>query len=176
MQKIENEEAIGDFRDKALNVYEEDEYVSEYIAPNAKILVVDDNAMNRKVFRNFIKHTQIQLTEASSGLECLELVKENDFDVIFLDHMMPELDGVETTHIIRRFYEEYNNIPIIALTANAVSGTKEMFLREGMNDFVAKPIEVKIIAVIKGRDGHNAVLKLNNSTINHYISTMFSVS
>ncbi len=60
--------------------------------------------------------------------------------------MMPELDGVETTHIIRRFHPEYNDVPIIALTANAVEGTKEMFCREGMNDFVAKPIELRMLA------------------------------
>ena len=139
VQKIENEEAIGDFRDKALNVYEEDEYVSEYIAPNAKILVVDDNAMNRKVFRNFIKHTQIQLTEASSGLECLELVKENDFDVIFLDHMMPEMDGIETLHAMRN-RRMCDDIPVIVLTANAVKGAKAYYLREGFSDFLSKPI------------------------------------
>mgnify|MGYP002514717666 CR=1 FL=1 len=139
VQKIENEEAIGDFRDKALNVYEEDEYVSEYIAPNAKILVVDDNAMNRKVFRNFIKHTQIQLTEASSGLECLELVKENDFDVIFLDHMMPEMDGIETLHTMRN-RRMCDDIPVIVLTANAVKGAKAHYLREGFSDFLSKPI------------------------------------
>ena len=63
-----------------------------------------------------------------------------------MDHMMPELDGVETTHIIRRFHPEYDDVPIIALTANAVDGTKEMFCREGMNDFVAKPIELRILA------------------------------
>ena len=139
VQKIENQEAIGDFRDKALNVYEEDEYVSEYIAPNAKILVVDDNAMNRKVFRNFIKHTQIQLTEASSGLECLELVKENDFDVIFLDHMMPEMDGIETLHAMRN-RRMCDDIPVIVLTANAVKGAKAYYLREGFSDFLSKPI------------------------------------
>ena len=60
-----------------------------------------------------------------------------------MDHMKPEIDGVETTHLIRRFHKEYDDVPIIALTANAVSGTKEMFIREGMNDFVAKPIEMR---------------------------------
>ena len=139
VQKIENEEAIGDFRDKALNVYEEDEFVSEYIAPNAKVLVVDDNAMNLKVFRNFIKHTQIQLTEASSGLECLELVKENDFDVIFLDHMMPDMDGIETLHTMRN-RRMCDDIPVIVLTANAVKGAKAHYLREGFSDFLSKPI------------------------------------
>jgi HPt (histidine-containing phosphotransfer) domain-containing protein len=63
-----------------------------------------------------------------------------------MDHMMPELDGVETTHIIRRFHPEYDDVPIIALTANAVEGTKEMFCREGMNDFIPKPIELRLLA------------------------------
>ena len=89
---------------------------------------------------------QLRIDTANSGKEAIDMISKKKYHIVFMDHMMPELDGVETTHIIRRFYEEYNNVPIIALTANAVSGVKEMFLREGMNDFVAKPIEIKIIA------------------------------
>lgn len=73
------------------------------------------------------------------------MISVKKYDLIFMDHMMPEIDGVETTRLIRRFHPEYDDVPIIALTANAVEGTKEMFLSEGMNDFVAKPIELRII-------------------------------
>ncbi|MFR8119435.1 MAG: response regulator [Lachnospira sp.] len=80
-----------------------------------------------------------------SGKEAIEKISSQMYDIIFMDHMMPELDGVETTHIIRRFHPEYDDVPIIALTANAIDGTKEMFLKEGMNDFVPKPIELQFL-------------------------------
>ena len=79
-------------------------------------------------------------------IEAIEKITNHRYDIVFMDHMMPELDGVETTHIIRRFHPEYDNVPIIALTANAIHSTMEMFLQEGMNDFIAKPIEVRIFA------------------------------
>lgn len=117
----------------------------EFIAPDARILIVDDNAINLTVAEGLLRPLQMQIETAESGKQAVEMISEKMYDLIFMDHMMPELDGVETTHIIRRFHREYDDIPIIALTANAVSGTKEMFLREGMNDFVAKPIEMRTI-------------------------------
>jgi CheY-like chemotaxis protein/HPt (histidine-containing phosphotransfer) domain-containing protein len=87
----------------------------------------------------------MQIDTAYSGKEAIGKISVHKYDVILMDHMMPELDGVETTHIIRRFHEEYQDTPIIALTANAVEGTREMFLKEGMNDFVAKPIELRVL-------------------------------
>ena len=139
VQKIVNEEQLGDFNDKALRSYEEEVYENKFIAPKAKILVVDDNEMNLKVFRNLIKHTQVILTEAHSGQECIELVKENSFDLIFLDHMMPEMDGIETLYVMRN-RRMCDNVPIVALTANAVKGAKNHYLKEGFSDFLSKPI------------------------------------
>ncbi len=75
----------------------------------------------------------------------LNVLAKVKYDLIFMDHMMPEVDGIEATHIIRRMFSNYKSVPIIALTANAVSGAEEMFIREGMNDIVAKPIETKVI-------------------------------
>jgi len=75
----------------------------------------------------------------SSGVEAIERVKANSYDLVFMDHMMPEMDGIETTKLIR---ETYTNLPIIALTANAISGTQEMFLSNGFNDFLSKPIDI----------------------------------
>ena len=115
----------------------------EFIAPEAEILIVDDNAINLTVAEGLLKPLQMKIDTALSGSEAIEKISTKMYDLILMDHMMPELDGVETTHIIRRFHSEYDNIPIIALTANAVSGTKEMFLAEGMNDFIAKPIEIR---------------------------------
>ncbi|MBE5878849.1 MAG: response regulator [Lachnospiraceae bacterium] len=117
----------------------------EFIAPEAEILIVDDNAINLTVAEGLLKPLKMKIDTAISGQKAIEMITAKHYDLIFMDHMMPEIDGVETTHIIRRFYKEYEDVPIIALTANAVGGTKEMFLSEGMNDFVAKPIEMRVI-------------------------------
>lgn len=122
---------------------EEEEF--DFIAPEAKILIVDDNPINLTVAEGLLEPLKLQIDTAASGKEAIGKISLVKYDIILMDHMMPELDGVETTHIIRRFYKEYDDVPIIALTANAVSGTKEMFLAEGMNDFVAKPIELRIL-------------------------------
>lgn len=120
-------------------------FTFHFRAPEANVLLVDDNAINLTVTEGLLEPLKMKITSALSGREALELIDQNRYDLIFMDHMMPELDGVETTRIIRRLHPEYANVPIIALTANAVDGAKEMFLSEGMNDFVPKPIEVQLI-------------------------------
>ncbi len=116
----------------------------DFKAPNARVLVVDDNLVNRKVAVGLMRPFAMQVDTAKSGKEAIEMVKEKEYHLIFMDHMMPDMDGVETTHIIRQMDGEYyRNVPIIALTANAISGVKEMFLEEGMNDFIPKPINIK---------------------------------
>ncbi|MCM1254320.1 MAG: PocR ligand-binding domain-containing protein [Clostridium sp.] len=117
----------------------------DFIAPDAKILIVDDNAVNLTVAEGLLEPLKMEVDTATSGKEAIDKISQQHYDLVFMDHMMPELDGVETTRIIRRFHQEYNDVPIIALTANAVEGTKEMFCQEGMNDFVAKPIELRIL-------------------------------
>lgn len=127
---------------------EKDNFV--FTAPDAHVLVVDDNPINLTVASGIIKPLGMQVDTAGGASETIDKVKKLKYDIIFMDHMMPEVDGVETTHIIRRLVPGYENIPIIALTANAMGGTKEMFLREGMNDFVAKPIEVsEMVAMVR---------------------------
>lgn len=123
-----------------------DEEDFDFIAPDAHVLIVDDNTINLTVAEGLLEPLKLQIDTALSGREAIGKISAFKYDLILMDHMMPELDGVETTHIIRRFHEEYNDVPIIALTANAVDGTKEMFMKEGMNDFVAKPIEMRILA------------------------------
>ncbi|MCM1102558.1 MAG: PocR ligand-binding domain-containing protein [Clostridium sp.] len=117
----------------------------EFIAPEAEILIVDDNAPNLMVAEGILAPLQMKIDTASSGKLALEMIEKKHYDLIFMDHMMPELDGIETTRIIRRFHEEYDDVPIIALTANVMEEMQAMFLVEGMNDFVAKPIELKVI-------------------------------
>lgn len=117
----------------------------EFIAPEAEILIVDDNGINLTVAEGLLAPLQMKIDKATSGRQAIEMVEKKHYDMIFMDHMMPELDGIETTHIIRRFHQEYDNVPIIALTANVMEEMRAMFLVEGMNDFVAKPIELKVI-------------------------------
>ncbi len=116
-----------------------------FTAPEARVLIVDDNPINLTVAKGLLEPLNMQIDLAGSAAETIEMVKKTMYDLVFMDHMMPEVDGIETTHIIRRLMPTYADVPIIALTANAVSGAKEMFLSEGMNDFVAKPIETKTI-------------------------------
>jgi len=112
---------------------------SELLAPDAKILLVDDNDLNRKVFVSLLKETKIQIDEAVDGIECLEKLKTNNYDIIYLDHMMPRMDGMET---LRHIKNEHicDDTPIIVLTANAIAGMKEQYLREGFSDFLPKPV------------------------------------
>lgn len=123
------------------NQVETDDF--DFIAPEADILIVDDNAINLTVARGLLEPMNMRIDTANSGMEAVNMVSEKRYDIIFMDHMMPEVDGVETTRVMRRLLGENGQVPIIALTANAVDGTREMFIREGMNDMVAKPIEMR---------------------------------
>ncbi len=114
-----------------------------FIAPDAQILIVDDNSVNLTVASGLLEPLKMQIDTAKSAAEAIDKIHYVKYDLIFMDHMMPEVDGVEATHIIRRLVPSYNDVPIIALTANAIGGAREMFIREGMNDFVAKPIDIK---------------------------------
>lgn len=141
-QKIMDTEPIGNLEQRIHNQATGYSYQAMFIAPDANVLVVDDNAVNRKVFINLLKATKINVDEAAGGLECLELVRKKPYDIIFLDHMMPDLDGIETLHQMREL-EDYpcQSAPVIALTANAVTGAKEMYLAEGFHSFLSKPVD-----------------------------------
>lgn len=140
-QKIIDHTPIGDFESRVRQLAEDYDYNTRFCAPDAKILVVDDNAVNRKVLRNLLKETHIQVSEAEGGVQCLELVQQNHYDLIFLDHMMPNMDGVETLHHMQQFSDyPCQDTPVVVLTANAVSGAKENYLKEGFDDFLAKPV------------------------------------
>ena len=117
----------------------------DFTAPKAEILVVDDNAINLTVVKGLLNPLQMKIDTALSGKDAVLMVTDKRYDIIFMDHMMPEMDGVETTRVIRRLLGNNGQVPIIALTANAVEGTAQMFIDEGMNDFVTKPIEMRVI-------------------------------
>ncbi len=128
-----------------------DEVSINFIAPEAEVLIVDDNMINLTVAEGLLKPLKMKVATATSGKKAINMISVHHYDLILMDHMMPELDGVETTRIIRRLHPEYNDVPIIALTANAVSGMKDLFLKEGMNDFVSKPIELKTLIAKVGQ-------------------------
>ena len=117
-----------------------------FTAPKARVLIVDDNAINLKVAEGLMRPYHMQIITVESGAAAIRLLGSKDFDLVFMDHMMPEMDGVETTRHIRQMEGEYYQaLPIISLTANAVNGVRDMFLQEGFNDFMAKPIELQAL-------------------------------
>ena len=111
-------------------------------APDAKILITDDNEFNLKVAGGLLRLMDIEAHMAVSGFKAIELILQNDYDIIFMDHMMPEMDGVETVREIRKLGGKYLDVTIIALTANAVGNVCEMFMENGFNDFISKPIDI----------------------------------
>ncbi len=141
-QKIVDKEPLGDFRDRRLRANQNSKGQSRFVAPKAKILVVDDNKLNLKVFTSLLKQTKLQIVEAGSGMQCLNMLREEKFDMIFLDHMMPEMDGLETFEIMKK--EGLNEgIPVVMLTANAIMGDREKYISYGFDDFLSKPIIIE---------------------------------
>lgn len=142
-QEVINDSPMGDFRQKfEAMAKEENEYRESFTAPDAKVLVVDDNEMNLAVVKALLKKTDIQVITCMSGRECLELAAKEYFDVILLDHMMPGMDGIDTLRAMKQSNDHLNmETPIIALTANAVVGAKAEYLETGFSDYLAKPIQ-----------------------------------
>lgn len=143
VQKVVDTEPLGDF-EKQYNesLRSSENYNQKFIAPLGRILIVDDNAMNLAVAQGLLKQTRLQVDVAASGEECLELLKRKTYHLICLDHMMPVMDGVQTLHAIRGLENNPSkDTPVIALTANAVAGTREFYLQEGFQDYLTKPID-----------------------------------
>ncbi len=123
-----------------------EEYQAMFTAPDARVLVVDDNKMNLMVFEELLKETQLQIDTVSSGMAALEKTKSRQYDIIFMDHMMPEMDGVEAFGRIRSQKDGLNTeTTVIVLTANAIKGAKEEYESMGFDDFLAKPIEPELL-------------------------------
>ncbi|MCR5581732.1 MAG: response regulator [Pseudobutyrivibrio sp.] len=140
-QEVVDSEPIGDFEQKLRQLTSNYEYSTSFEAPNAHFLIVDDNAMNRKVFVSLLKESKVQISEAASGYECLQLIKKNHYDMIFLDHMMPGMDGVETFRAMGALEgNKCLGTPVVALTANAIAGAKERYMTMGFHGFLSKPV------------------------------------
>jgi signal transduction histidine kinase/CheY-like chemotaxis protein/HPt (histidine-containing phosphotransfer) domain-containing protein len=128
--------------------------IIRYAFPSAKVLVVDDINTNLKVTEGLLTPYKVKVDTCTSGIEAIELVKYINYDIIFMDHMMPLMDGIEAVSHIREWEKEqsdHQEIPIVALTANAVSGVHEMFVEKGFNDFLAKPIDISKLDDILNR-------------------------
>ena len=142
-QKIVKDEPIGDFEDSYRNAsVNSKKYKEKFIAPDAKVLVVDDTPMNITVFVSLLKTTKVQIDTAESGQKCLNLCEKNRYDIIFLDHRMPNKDGVETLRELKAMEGNPNHdTAVICLTANALSGARQEYIDAGFDDYLTKPID-----------------------------------
>lgn len=142
-QRVVNWEPLGEF-DTAFKRFrsERKQYRVKFTAPKARILVVDDTEINLKVFTSLLSKTKMQIETADSGDACIQLFKKKHYDLIFLDHMMPNKDGIETMKEMKTLQDTPNtDIPVICLTANAISGMREMYIEAGFHDYLTKPID-----------------------------------
>lgn len=115
-----------------------------FVAPNAKVLIVDDNEMNCKVALGLLAPFQMQMDTADNGKTALEMIQQKEYHIVFMDHMMPIMDGIEATEALRKMEGDYyKNVPVIALTANAMKESEKLFYQAGMNGFIAKPIDIR---------------------------------
>ncbi|MBR4153702.1 MAG: response regulator [Selenomonadaceae bacterium] len=143
-QKVVGNETIGKLKGESGSAHEK--YTPAFVAPDVNILVVDDNEMNLFVAVNLLKANRVKVDTALSGAICLEKIVEHHYDLIFLDQMMPDMDGIETLKAARAMDNNLNkDAPIIALTANAVSGAREKLIREGFDDYLSKPIDARLM-------------------------------
>jgi CheY-like chemotaxis protein len=141
VQIIAGEQMIGDIESK-LNAAPQYEEVL-FTAPGVRALLVDDIPTNLMVIKGLLAPYRMEVSACLNGREAIEFIGRERFDIVFMDHMMPEMNGIEATAAIRAMEGEYfQEVPIIALTANAISGMREMFLQNGFNDYLAKPIEI----------------------------------
>ena len=138
---------IGDFKTKYKEyIQSREQYREKFVAQDANVLVVDDTEINLTVFKGLLKNTKIQIDTATSGRETLEMIVKKRYDVIFLDHRMPQMDGMETLFAMKELPDNKNvDVPVIVLTANAVSGAKEEYLKAGFTDYLTKPVNGSLI-------------------------------
>ncbi len=137
---LNKKENISNVKEKELPTLKEE---IEYDLSNKKVLLVDDNKLNTKVAELMLRKYNLQIESVESGFECLEKIKTNNYDLIFMDYMMPEMDGIETFHKLKEI--QNFNTPVVALTADAIEGARERFLKEGFDDYISKPIDKALL-------------------------------
>lgn len=139
-QPIVEEQGIGTCEEEDREEPPQDSYEPMVVAPEARVLVVDDNLMNLEVVEALLECTRVQVDLVTSGYDCLKQVAQQHYDLIFLDHMMPQLDGLETYEKMREMPHLCEETPVVVLTANAIEGAREMYLRKGFADYLSKPV------------------------------------
>ncbi len=141
-QRVVQWEPVGHYEDSYKRAVEgRKKYRTSFIAPEARVLVIDDTPMNLSVFKGLLKQTRVKIDTAASGDEGIEYAKEHNYDIIFIDHMMPHKDGVETLAEIKAMNVPSSGAVTVCLTANAISGAREKYLAAGFDDYLSKPIE-----------------------------------
>ncbi|MDR1532660.1 MAG: transporter substrate-binding domain-containing protein [Clostridiales bacterium] len=168
-QKVADARPLTEYRETA--GYNSESRSARFVAPDARILAVDDSETNLSVLRGLLSPLRARLDSCLSGEDAIALVRQNQYDLIFMDHMMPGMDGIETTKALREL-EGGDAVPIVALTANVITGMREIFLENGFTDFLSKPIEIsklnkimaKWIPFEKRRDAAREERRANGGT------------
>ncbi len=142
-QEVLSDDVIGEFSEKDDKASKG--YIPQFVASKGRVLVVDDNEMNLVVIKGLLKGTKVNVTTALSGKECLEILKKESFHAVFLDHMMPEMDGLETLKKLREEIPERNDVPVIALTANGATDGGSFYKEAGFSDYLAKPVDGEVL-------------------------------
>lgn len=144
-QHIVDNTPIGNINARKQSYVAPKQYAPTFSAPNANILLIDDNEMNRKVFLGLLAATKVQIDTGASGEECLNMITKKHYDIIYLDHMMPEMDGIETFQKMQEMNHMCKDTPVIILTANAVLGARNMYLEQGFHDYLSKPVSGEVL-------------------------------
>ena len=148
-QRVKGDGVIGDFMERHKKFISFNTGVEKFKAKNARLLVVDDVEMNLKVVCGLLKETEVKIDTATNGEDALRLVEENDYDLVLLDHMMPVMDGIETLQCMNDIKSfDIKKTPVVMLTANAVAGAKNTYIRAGFTDYITKPIREEVLLSI----------------------------
>lgn len=139
-QRITDETVIGNFNTEKEDLKVNSTYAPSFAAKDVDVLVIDDTELNLAVIKGLLHPLKVRVDTGKSGIECLSMVKEKHYDIILLDHMMPELDGVETLHELQKTEHKCKEVPVIVLTANAIVGAREQYMKEGFTDYLSKPV------------------------------------
>lgn len=177
-QGVVDETPLGDFAQNIIREHDNvEEYKTTFIAPDAKILVVDDNDMNLEVVVDLLEDTKIKISTAVSGTECIEMLRKESFDMIFLDQMMPGLSGMQTLEIIKAD-NLADNTPIVALTADAIVGARERYINYGFNDYLSKPVMYAALETILLKYLDSSLIKpaLEDETTKNAVESVDTVS
>ena len=182
-QQVIDAAPIGDYEEALREVRaKREQYHESFVAPDAKILVVDDTPMNLMVLKNLLKQTQVQIHTADSGDECLSIIKDESYDLIFLDDRMPGKSGVETLQEMRTIEHKNKDVPVVILTANTADDARREYTEAGFDDYLAKPIDPQVledmlkrylpkekVQQVEKKSDDDSDDKLNTETLRMYI-------